>query len=98
MNKNQRRNSKLGRILTCVFLFALVMGPGPGIYLVNPDPADPATCIFLGMPVIYVWAVFWFFVQAVVIVVAYFRLWDNAGVDKPHQNTTLKGNANGDSR
>ena len=45
------------------------MGTGPGLYLVNPNPADPdATFTFLGVPKIYAWAVLWFFVQAAVYV------------------------------
>ena len=69
---------KLAAVLGLVFLFAMLMGPGPGLYLVNPDPADPnARFFFFGMPVVYVWAVFWFFVQAAVVVIAYVRLWDD---------------------
>jgi len=69
---------KLAVILGIIFTFALLMGPGPGIYLVNPDPANPnATFTVLGgVPVIYIWAVGWYTVQAVVAIVAYFFVWD----------------------
>ena len=51
--------------LTCSFAFAVLMGAGPGLLLVNPKPDSPQEAyFFLGMPVLYVWAVFWFFVQA----------------------------------
>ena len=77
---SRRRGTKRRRLavaLGAIFLVAVVMGTGPGIYLVNPDPADPnAAFTFLGLPILYVWAVFWFFVQAAVVLVAYFTLWD----------------------
>ena len=54
----------------------MVMGPGPGLYLVNPDPGDLAgTFTLLGIPVIYLWALFWSLVQAIVVLVAYVFLW-----------------------
>ena len=28
-----------------IFALALVMGPGPGLYLVNPAPGDPASTV-----------------------------------------------------
>ena len=75
MEKAKRKHrGKLALILSGIFLFALIMGPGPGIYLVNPDSGD-AGVTFLGAPVLYAWAVFWFMVQAAVIVVAYFTVW-----------------------
>lgn len=77
---SQKRTSERNRlavVLGAIFLFAMVMGPGPGLYLINPDPTDPnANFSFLGMPVVYVWAVFWFLVQAAVVLVACLRLWD----------------------
>ena len=69
-----RKRSRLGVILFVIFVLALVMGPGPGIYLVNPVPGEPATRV-LGMPVVYLWAISWFFVQLAVVVVAYCTLW-----------------------
>ena len=67
--------TRLSKILTAVFVFATFMGPGPGLYLVNPSPGDPSPATFLGMPVLFAWAVFWFFVQAGVVLVAYRKLW-----------------------
>jgi hypothetical protein len=59
-----------------VFALALIMGPGPGLYWINPDTSDPnAVFLILGMPIVYVWAVFWFFVQAGVVLTAYYTLW-----------------------
>ena len=63
-------------VLLLVFAVAMIMGPGPGLYLINPDPGDPdALRVVLGMPIVYVWAVGWFFVQLTVVLIAYFKLW-----------------------
>jgi hypothetical protein len=54
----------------------MIMGPGPGLYLVNPDRTDPdAVLTVAGVPVLYLWALAWFFVQATVVVAAYLLLW-----------------------
>jgi hypothetical protein len=82
----QESNSKRGLAvsLSAIFVLALVMGTGPGVYLVNPDPADPgALRILLGMPIMYVWAVFWYLVQAAVIVAACLWLWDSGEAAQP---------------
>jgi uncharacterized membrane protein YozB (DUF420 family) len=66
----------LGRILFAVFVLALAMGAGPGLYLVNPDPTDPEAKRFLfGVPVVYAWAVFWITVQAGSVVAAWYWIW-----------------------
>ena len=67
--------TRLSKILAAIFVFATIMGPGPGLYLVNPSPDDSSPATFLGMPVLFAWAVFWFFVQAGVVLVAYRKLW-----------------------
>ena len=62
--------------LSFLIAIAMVMGPGPGLYLINPDPGDPDTVrVALGMPIVYVWAVGWFFVQLAVVLIAYFKVW-----------------------
>ncbi|MCB1063634.1 MAG: DUF3311 domain-containing protein [Verrucomicrobiae bacterium] len=66
----------LSRLLFAIFLVALIMGPGPGIYLINPDPENAEARRFvLGVPIVYAWAVFWLGVQAACVAVAYRRLW-----------------------
>lgn len=67
---------RLGRALFATFVLALVMGPGPGVLLVNPDPLDPeARRFFLGMPIVYAWAAFWLAVQAGCVVAAWRWIW-----------------------
>jgi len=83
LEKSRRR--RLAWILAAVFSVAMVMGPGPGLYLINPDPADAeARFTIAGFPVIYAWAIFWFFIQAAVVLIAYTKLWrDDAGASPP---------------
>ena len=67
---------KLATVLTVLFLFSMFMGSGPGLRLINPDPADPqAVFTVLGLPTIYVWGLLWYAVQLTVILTAYFKLW-----------------------
>ena len=72
-------STRAGRhLLTGLFLLAVFMGAGPGLHLVNPDPCDPqADFITLGLPTIYVWGLLWYAVQFAVILVAYFRFWND---------------------
>lgn len=71
------RRRGLATLLSLLFLFCLVMGPGPGVRLINPDPTDPgATFTILGgLPVIYAWAIAWYAAMAILIAVAYTALW-----------------------
>lgn len=67
---------KLATILAVVFLFAMFMGSGPGLRLINPDPGDPnAVFTIVGLPKIYVWGLMWYGVQLTVILIAYFKVW-----------------------
>ena len=67
--------TRLSKILAAIFVFATFMGSGPGLYLVNPAPDDSSPATFLGMPILFAWAVLWFFVQAGIVLVAYCKLW-----------------------
>jgi hypothetical protein len=69
--------TRLSKILTAIFVFATFMGSGPGLYLVNPSPDDSSPATFIGMPILFAWACFWFFAQAIVVLVAYRKLWTN---------------------
>lgn len=67
---------RLAILLFAVFSVALIMGPGPGHLLINPDPADPEARRFVfGLPIVYAWALLWFGVQAACVTLAYFLLW-----------------------
>jgi hypothetical protein len=64
--KNRRT---LGAVLAALFAFALIMGPGPGVMLVNtPKP-------ILGLPAIYLWGLLWYVVEVVIVVLAYKLVW-----------------------
>ena len=64
------RRHKFGKILAAVFALALIMGPGPGILLVNtPKP-------IFGMPAVYVWGLLWYVVEVGVVILAYLYVWD----------------------
>ena len=66
------------RLLAIVFVFAMAMGSGPGLYLVNPsENAAQSDLLFAGLPIIYVWGLMWYIVQMSVIIRAYTRYWKN---------------------
>lgn len=82
------RRRFLGRLFFGMFALALVMGPGPGIYLINPNPGDPEARRFLfSMPIIYVWASFWFIVQASVVALSYIFLWNTTEDPSAHSGS-----------
>ena len=58
-------------------LFALFMGPGPGLHLINPDTPDAARTL-LGMPIVYAWGLIWFAVQAALLITAAFTIWSRS--------------------
>lgn len=63
-------NRRLKSSLTLVFALSLILGAGPGVLLVNrPDT-------ILGIPLVYAWGLFWYFVQVSVVLIAYFTLWN----------------------
>ena len=72
-DQSEQQRQKISWILISIFLVALIMGPGPGIYLVNDFAADGGR--MFGIPILYVWAIFWFAVEAMVILVAYLFIW-----------------------
>jgi len=62
--------TKFGWVLTIVFVVALLMGPGPGLLLVNePKPV-------FGIPMLYAWGLLWYVVEVSVVVLAYLFVWD----------------------
>ena len=71
------------RNLVALFALATLMGPGPGLYLVGLPGEDGQSLTFMGMPALYPWVVFWFLVQAGVILAASRKFW--AHRDEPGQ-------------
>ena len=71
-------HAKRSRNLLIAFFFALFMGPGPGLYLINGYAANGGT--FLGIPILYAWALFWCAVEAVVVLIAYKTVWKDSAV------------------
>ena len=60
---------RVGIILVSLFFFAMIMGAGPGIYLINGK--GPV----FGVPIIYAWVVFWFLIQASAVIIAFKTVW-----------------------
>jgi len=76
IDKTQTKRRRLGLVLFLLFALAMFMGPGPGLRLVNPGTANSGeNSRFLGLPVIYAWGLFWYGVQAAVVVTASLTLW-----------------------
>lgn len=73
---DKEKRKKLGVILSIAFLFAMFMGPGPGVLLINPDAADPnAVFTFMGVPKVYAWGVLWYSIQLVIVGLLYAKVW-----------------------
>lgn len=71
--QNTNPRQRLSRILLAAFFFALLMGAGPGIYLVNDYAAAGGT--LLGMPALYAWAVGWCAIEAAIVLIAFLTVW-----------------------
>ena len=71
------RNSSSTRswLLGAALLFAIFMGAGPGVYLVNPDANAGEAATVGGIPILYAWYTCWFFVEAIIVVIAFFTVW-----------------------
>ena len=64
---------RMPRGLTLAFFFALFMGAGPGLYLINGYAKQGGT--LLGMPALYAWAVIWCGIEAAIVLIAYLKVW-----------------------
>ena len=74
-NKTTRQR-RFGLVLFAVFALAMVMGPGPGLRLLNPAPtAARESLLILGVPEVYAWGLFWYGVQAAVVLSACLTIW-----------------------
>ena len=59
-NNKTTHQRRFGLVLFAVFALAIVMGPGPGLRLINPEPnAARESLLILGVPVVYAWGLFW---------------------------------------
>ncbi|MEM7012574.1 MAG: hypothetical protein AAF585_13950 [Verrucomicrobiota bacterium] len=59
-----------------LFTVAVLMGAGPGIHLINPSESAAKEEFFvMGMPKLYLWAIFWFAMQAAALIIAYLKVW-----------------------
>lgn len=67
--------------LVAVFVLAMFMGAGPGVYLINPSADGPPAKI-LGLPIVYAWCLIWFAVQVTVIWIAATTIWRYADRDE----------------
>ena len=63
------KSNTLPWLLGAIFLLAMIMGAGPGTMLANRPAA------WFGLPQLYVWGVFWCFVEIAVVIVAYVYVW-----------------------
>jgi hypothetical protein len=59
----------LGKLLLIIYAVSLLLSNGPGVLLVNRP------VLILGLPLIYVWALFWWLFQMTLVLIAYFRVW-----------------------
>jgi len=67
MTREQKK--RLFRKLLWLFFGAFLMSNGPGLYLVNSPR------LIAGIPILYLWGLFWAVVQILIIVYAYQKLW-----------------------
>ena len=79
---------RLGKVLAAVFALAMVMGPGPGLLLVN-QPEQLSLFGILEIPYLYAWGLLWYGVEAGCVLLAYFFVWrESAGNQKEGQQQT----------
>ena len=67
--------SPLAKILSVIIILGTIMGAGSGLGLVSPDPNVENPETWLGVPRLYAWVCFWFFVLATSIFLASKKLW-----------------------
>ena len=68
--------TRTATVLSGLFLLAMVLGPGPGLELVNPGKDDSG--MWGPVPVLYAWAWIWFVVLATLLVIAERRIWSRS--------------------
>ena len=68
---DQAKRHKLGVWLSVIFAAAIILGPGPGILLVNTPTS------ILGLPAVYAWGLLWYVVEVGVVIAFYKCVWRN---------------------
>ena len=78
-SSSSRQERRIRTVLVIAFVIAMLMGVGPGVYLVNRAET------ILGLPLLYVWALFWYAVHIVIVITAYLFLWrdDSSATGRP---------------
>ena len=61
--------------VSSIFALALLMGPGPMSAVVGGSREAPN--FLFGVPALYLWPVFWFFVMAGCVLFAAVKLWSD---------------------
>jgi hypothetical protein len=61
--------------ISVIFALALFLGPGPASALVGGSRDSPN--FLFGVPALYLWLVFWFFVMAACVMFAAVKLWSD---------------------
>jgi hypothetical protein len=69
MSFTSLRQMPLGKWLVIIYAVSLLLSNGPGVLLVNRP------ILILGLPLIYIWAIFWWLFQMSLVLIAYFRVW-----------------------
>lgn len=72
-------SATLRYVLSALFVVAMVAATGPGVLLVNRP------VMLFGIPLVYAWAIGWYFVIVAIALTAYFKLWtaDDSSDDGP---------------
>jgi uncharacterized membrane protein len=63
------RQRILRKVLSLLLILAMTMGTGPGVLLVNRPE------MWLGIPLLYAWAILWYVVLVVIALTASVFLW-----------------------
>ena len=69
------RSGTLSVVLTVSMIVTMVMGVGPGLWLINPDKPGESAFGLWGLPKVYLWGLLWYAVQVVLVGVACFTVW-----------------------
>jgi hypothetical protein len=82
---DQPQKKSLFRKLLLLYAVTFLLSNGPGLLLVNKP------VLVAGMPILYVWALFWGVVQIGIILYAYRRLWKNEADTSDQPPDSLPG-------